>query len=530
MTPALGNAASLASFLPELLLCGGIIVVLGVGLLVPWRPAPSRSREGLFLFLTLAALAASALSTALGTSAPDRALFGGLMARDAFGDYFKRLFAAAGAIVALCAYRSSDIRGLGAPRPGGDTPDPAPSARDAPLGAEWSALLLSIVLGCNWMASATDLLMAYLGVEFVSILSYVATGLSRAGRRSSEAALKYAIYGGAATGAMLYGFSLLFGLAGSTDLTAVRAAVVSAPPLTVAVAGALCLAGFAFKMAVVPFHMWCPDVYQGAPTPVAALLSIAPKAAGFALAFRFLIGGAPLGSAPDAARWLAGTGPAGTWTLVIAALAAATMTLGNLAALAQTDMKRLLAYSSIAHAGTLLMALAVGDSGACEAMLLYLGIYLFMNMAAFLVVIAVAEGGEGESLVAFTGLGRRAPFATFCLVVALFSLTGLPPTAGFVAKYAIFAAVIRRAMDGGGAPLYVLGIVGVLNTVVSLVYYARVIRVMVLDRPTVPAAEFRVDRLHTALLAVATTPVVVLGIYARPLADLAARSVGLWSP
>jgi NADH-quinone oxidoreductase subunit N len=276
--------------------------------------------------------------------------------------------------------------------------------------------------------------------------------------------------------------------------------------------------------------MWCPDVYQGAPTPVAALFSVVPKAAGFALAYRFLVGGIhPEGELAGVARWLGDVGPAGTWTLVVGVLAAATMTVGNLAALAQTDMKRLLAYSSIAHAGTLLMALAVGSDQACEAMLLYLGVYLFMNLTAFLVVIAVTERGVGESLADFKGLGRRAPLAAFCLVLALFSLTGLPPTAGFVAKYAIFAVVIRRGLDGGGAPLFLLAVLGVLNTVVSLVYYARIIRLMILDQPTESSTSpLRLTTLHTGLLAATALPVLALGIYAAPLADLARRSISFW--
>lgn len=515
MNAPLGNAASLAPFLPELVLSAGIVVVLLVGL------ADRPGRERAFVALTVLALAAVAAS-AIYTGAEDRALFGGLLARDAFADYFKVLFAAAGIIVALCGYRSSDV---------GDASVAAAAPAGGGTRGEWFALLLSLVLGANLMAAATDLLTAYVALEFVSILSYLLTGLSRHGRRASEAALKYAIYGGVATGALLYGFSLLFGLSLSTDLAAIRVAVASAPPLTIAVTGTLCLAGFAFKMAVVPFHMWCPDAYQGAPTPIAALFSVVPKAAGFALAYRFLVGGSHAGGhVAGVAGWLGDVGPAGTWTLVLAALAAATMTVGNLAALVQTDVKRLLAYSSIAHAGTILMALAVGSDQACEAMLLYLGVYLFMNLAAFLVVIAVTERGVGESLDDLKGLGRRTPVAAFCLIVALFSLTGLPPTAGFVAKYAIFAVVIRRGIDGGGSPLFILALVGVLNTVVSLVYYAKIIRLVTFEPPTEHSTTpLRLSSLHTGLLAATTLPVIALGIYAAPLTDLARRSVGFWT-
>jgi NADH-quinone oxidoreductase subunit N len=524
----LSNAASLVPFSPEMVLSAGIIVVLGFGLLFPRLP------RFVVLGLTLGSLALAVVATLATATVLPRGLFGGLLARDSFADFFKLLFAVAGAIVALALAGPRDVH----EGPGSD--------RDA---ADIAALLLSVVLGACLMAAAGDLLTAYLALEFVSILSYVLTGISQRSfsqrsssqpARPAEAAVKYAIYGGVATGAMLYGFSLLFGLSGSTDLAAVRAAAAAGSSITVTVAVTLCLAGLGFKMAVVPFHMWCPDVYEGAPTPIAAFFSIVPKAAGFALAYRFLIGGnvGPgvdaghvgfVGISAESARLIADAGPAAPWALVLAVIAAATMTLGNLAALAQRNIKRLLAYSSIAHAGTLLMALAVGTEAACQALLIYLGVYLFMNLAAFLVVIAVAEQGIGETLDDFAGLGGRAPVASFCLAVALFSLTGLPPTGGFVAKYVLFAAVIRRGLDGGGAPFFLLALLGVANTVVSLYYYARVVRVMYLDRVATRLPRIRLTPLHVGLLAATTVPVVVLGIDIAPLSNLVARSVALWT-
>jgi NADH-quinone oxidoreductase subunit N len=275
--------------------------------------------------------------------------------------------------------------------------------------------------------------------------------------------------------------------------------------------------------------MWCPDVYEGAPTPIAAFFSIVPKAAGFALAYRFLIGGSAGSPTESAARLVAEAGPAAPWALIVAVISAATMTLGNLAALAQRNVKRLLAYSSIAHAGTLSMALAVGTEAACQALLTYLAIYLFMNLAAFLVVVAVTEQGVGETLDDFAGLGTRAPVASFCLAVALFSLTGLPPTGGFVAKYALFSAVVRRGLDGGGAPFFLLALLGVANTVVSLYYYTRVMRVIYLDRVALPRPAIRLAPLHVGLLVATTAPVLLLGIDIAPLSNLVARSVGVWA-
>ena len=232
------------------------------------------------------------------------------------------------------------------------------------------------------MAAAVDLLTAYLSLETVSIMSYVLAGFRRRSRQSAEAALKYVIYGGVASGVMLYGMSLLYGLAGSTSFAAIlHAAGTTTAPTTVLLAVVLCLAGFGYKVAAVPFHMWCPDVYEGAPTAVTAFLSVGPKAAGFALLIRFCAGALPaeLG------------GAAAPWPLLFGLVAAATMTLGNLAALAQTNVKRLLAYSSIAHAGYLLLALVAGGRDGARAILLYLVAYLFMSLGAFAVVIAVAE-------------------------------------------------------------------------------------------------------------------------------------------
>jgi NADH-quinone oxidoreductase subunit N len=370
------------------------------------------------------------------------------------------------------------------------------------------------------MASATDLLTAYLSLEFISILSYVLAAFSSRRARAAEAGLKYAIYGGVATGAMLYGFSLLYGLAASTDLNAVRVALSSAPPLVAGAALALCLAGFGFKLAIVPFHMWCPDVYEGAPTPVAAFFSVVPKAAGFALAYRFLLGGdAPL--VPE-------LGAANGWSAALGALAVATMTLGNLAALGQRNVKRLLAYSSIAHAGTMTLALALGTQTGARALLLYAGVYLFMNLAAFLAVIAFVQRGVGEQLQDFAGLGRRAPLPALCLTLALFSLAGLPPFAGFVAKFAMVAATIERGATGGGL-YFGLAALTVLNTVVSLYYYARVVKVMYFERAPADAGPVRVAPLHLALLGGATVAVIALGVYVPPLSSLVAQATGAWA-
>jgi NADH-quinone oxidoreductase subunit N len=277
-------------------------------------------------------------------------------------------------------------------------------------------------------------------------------------------------------------------------------------------------------------------VYEGAPTPVAAFFSVVPKAAGFALTARFLIGAgadamaaAGASGGTEVAHLVRDAGPPTTIAVVLAVAAALTMTLGNLAAIAQRNMKRLLAYSSIAHAGNLAMALAVGSPASSRALLLYLGVYLFMNLSAFLAVIALVSAGAGETLEDLSGLGRRAPLLAFCFAVALLSLAGLPPLAGFVAKFAMFSAVIERGFAGGGPIFLMLATVGVLNTVVSLYYYARVAKVMYFDPPPAGTAPLRIAPLHTGLLCAASAFVILLGIYVPPLSSLVARSTAMWA-
>ncbi len=496
----LSNAASLRPFAFQIVLALGLLAVLANGLLFK---AASR---WVSLGLTAATLAGAVLAMILTAEPAPRGLFGGLVARDGFADFFNLLFAAAGVVVALGSIPSDEV----VDRRDGD--------RDA---VEYGALLLAVILGASLMAATADLLTATLSIELVSILSYAMAALARRSARSAEAGLKYVVYGGVATGTMLYGFSLLYGLAGSTGLGAIRAALAAAPPMVAGTTIALCLAGFGFKLAIVPFHAWCPDVYEGSPTPVTAFFSVVPKAAGFALAYRFVVGTPTRGL-------LAEAGPAAPWAIAIAALAVATMTLGNLAALAQRSAKRLLAYSSIAHAGTILMALTVGTEDGARGLLIYLAVYLFMNLAAFLVLIALQRQGVGEAIDDLGGLGGRAPVPALCLTLALLSLTGLPPLAGFVAKYAVISAVVARGATGGGAPFFLLALVAVLNTVVSLGYYARVVKVMYFGRAPAGAPPVRVAPLHTGLLVATTVPVVLLGVYWSPLASLAARSTELW--
>jgi NADH-quinone oxidoreductase subunit N len=493
----LDNIASLLPFWPENALILGILAVIVLDL------ATRGARPRLIAAVSVLTLVGVVVLTA-ATAGRQRGLFGGLIARDPFGDFFKYLFAAASAIVGVIALKSKDTV---------DT-----TRRDSDAG-EFYALVLGITLGMNLMAAATDLLMAYLGLELVSLLSYVLAGFRRRDRRSSEAALKYAIYGAVASGAMIYGMSLLYGLAGSTSLAAVRVAVAAGatkPVLIVAIC--LLMTGFGYKIAAVPFHMWCPDVYEGAPTPVTAFLSVGPKAAGFALLIRFFFGVAPDLSAQ-------GFADGSFFPAILGVMAILTMTVGNFVAIAQTNLKRLLAYSSIAHAGYLLMGLTTGTPAGVSAIMFYLVAYLVMNLGAFFVVIAIAEAGHGETIEDYRGLGYRTPFAAIVMGVFLFSLTGLPPMAGFIGKFYLFAAVLEK-----GGPFYVvLAVVGVINSAISLYYYARVLRAMYLEQPAEGARRVEVAPLHGYAVGALAVVTVVLGVYWTPVIGFVGRSLAQWS-
>ncbi|HYD42332.1 MAG TPA: NADH-quinone oxidoreductase subunit N, partial [Anaeromyxobacter sp.] len=453
------NLESLAWFRPELALTAGVVVLLVLDLV--WRRSPARSAR-----LTVAALAVLGAAAALLWLQPEapRPLFNGMIASDKLATFFKWLFLGAGAVTVVVTALGSEL---------------APARR-----GEFYALLAAIVLGMFLMASASDLLMMYLAIELVSMTSYVLAGFRKADRRATEAALKYVIYGGVASGVMLFGMSYLYGLAGTFSFSELGAALAGAlqgtgPALAggrlAVVAGlAFVAAGIGYKVAAVPFHMWCPDVYEGAPTPFTAFLSVGPKAAGFALAVRFFLEVFPAHAAPGGAL------SAVPWPAVLGIVAAVTMTLGNLVAIVQSNLKRLLAYSSIAHAGYTLMGLAAATTAGMQSVLIYLAVYLVMNLGAFVVVMRVAAATGSESILDYRGLVRREPIIAITFVVFLLSLTGLPPFAGFIGKWYLFTAVWEQVEGPGGGWYAVLLLVAALNTAVSLYYYARIIRAMFL--------------------------------------------------
>jgi NADH-quinone oxidoreductase subunit N len=492
----LDNLHSVRWFLPESVLAVGVLALLLLDLI---RGRPSLRDAARLTFITLAV---AALATLLSSDGHTHGLFYGLLARDPFADFFKLFFLAVNAVVAVTLLRAREAIDYS------DGPNQDEGA------AELYALTLTATLGMMLMAAAIDLLSAFIALETVSMLGYILAGFRRRSRQSAEAALKYVIYGGVASGVMLYGMSLLYGLATATSFSVVRLACMSTPATaTVVLAVVLCLAGFGYKIAAVPFHMWCPDVYQGAPTPVTAFLAVGPKAAGFALLLRFFADSVP-------ARF----GQVSPWPLLLALVACATMTLGNLTALAQTNLKRLLAYSSIAHAGYLLLGLVPASIEGQRAVLLYLVTYLFMNLGAFVVIIALSDAGLGEELLDYRGLGRRAPYAALAMALFLFSLTGLPPFAGFFGKFYLFYALLAR----GGSLMVSVAVIGILNSALSLYYYARVLKVMYFEAPPV-ADEIALPRVHAATLGLLALPTVALFVVWSPLARFVDASLVHWT-
>ncbi|MBI5502043.1 MAG: NADH-quinone oxidoreductase subunit N [Deltaproteobacteria bacterium] len=483
----------LVRFGPELALSATVALVLFADLLLK---GSGRRRFVLHGLAVLGVIGAGFALLLLPSG--DRSIFSGMLAVDGMARFFKGLFLVVALFGILFGALSDEI----------------PEDRFG----EYLLLLLCLTLGLSILSAAQNLLLIYLALELVSLPSYILAGFRRGDKRSSEAALKYVIYGGAASGVMLYGFSLLYGLGGTLDLAGVGQYVESlasqgwGSQLAVVAACLFSLAGFAYKVAAVPFHMWCPDVYEGAPTPFVAFLSVGPKAAGLAALVRFfLVGyGAPT-------FWMTpGEFP---WPLVLGVLAIATMTLGNLVAIAQENIKRMLAYSSIAHAGYMLMGVAVGTSEGVRAVMLYLGIYLAMNLGAFLAVMAVRARIGSESISDYKGLGTRSPYLAALLAIFLFSLVGLPPLGGFIGKFYVFAAVLHVKYKF----FYFLALVGVLNSAVSLYYYARVIKTMFLEKPDGEAASFTLAPSYGALLTVLMIPTVALGIWWKPLADAVAK-------
>jgi NADH-quinone oxidoreductase subunit N len=405
----------------------------------------SERQKKMFGPISVLGLAAALVGAIVANSDPGAA-FSNMLMVDSFATFFRVLVIGVG-LVAI--FSSTDYL-----------------ERERSSGGEYYALILFSIVGQCVMASANELIMIFIGLEISSIASYILAGYLRDDPRNNESALKYFLLGSFATAFLLYGVAWIYGLTGSTNLTNIRAALMSghAPPIAlVGTAAALMFVGFGFKISAAPFQVWAPDVYQGAPAPVAAFLSVGPKAAAFAILLRV---------------FLTAFGPvSGQWEPFVWGCALATMIVGNFAAIQQTNIKRMLAYSSIAHAGYVLVAVtAHSDVGAAAAMF-YLAAYAFTNLGAFAVVTQVSRKGEKYvNIDDFAGLAQRQPAMAAMLTIFLLSLIGVPLTGGFFGKFYIFKA----ALD---ANLVWLTVLGLLNSAVAAFYYLRILVVMYMNEP-----------------------------------------------
>jgi NADH-quinone oxidoreductase subunit N len=444
-----------------------------------------KERKHLLGWYSLVGVVAAAFATynLMGFQA---AFFSGTFYLDPFSSYFKFVFYIAcglGILLSINYLKIEDIH-----------------------RGEYYALMLFATTGMMLMASAGDFITLYLGLEIMALSVYILAGFMRRDSRSNEAAIKYLVLGAFSSGIMLYGMSLLYGLSGTTNLAGVLAFLETADLANpvISLAMIMLVVSFGFKVAAVPFHMWVPDVYEGAPTSVTAFMSAGPKVAGFAVLLRvFLHVFQPLHAHS---------------TAILSGLAVLTMAVGNIMALSQTNIKRMLAYSSIAHAGYALVGLAAGGPDGAASVMLYVCIYALMNMGAFGVVIMLRKAGErGEEIADFAGLGKTNKTAAFLMLIFMFSLTGIPPLAGFVGKFYIF----KSAVEAG---LLWLAVAGVLFSAISAYFYLRVIMVMYMSEPKSPF-ELATSPSLALALSISVTAVIFIGVYPADLLNFARASI-----
>lgn len=491
------NIESLRYYLPEFILVALILVIFLADLGLKRKKTPLSAVMIVGLLAALYAVLHSPYMEGV-------TLFHGMVTLDPFAVFFKVIFIATALLITFFSLESEEV--------------------EEKYFGEYMGFIAATVLGAALLASANHMLMAFLTLELVSIPCYVLAGYISRSRRSSEASLKYVIYGAASSGLMVYGISLLYGVTGSLSFEGIREALAAGNPgeLIVLVSMIFILAGLGYKIAVFPFHMWCPDVYEGAPTPITAFLSVAPKAAGFAVLARMLhVAFSSAGTAEylqDISRI--------DWPLIVAMISAATMTVGNFIAINQSNIKRLLAYSSIAHAGYLLMGVVALSELGTQALLFYFVVYLLMNLGAFLVVVNFRTQTSSEDISDYTGLAWRSPIGSFVAVtmaIFLFSLTGIPPFGGFIGKVYLFASIIQ------GERFVWLAIVAIANSVVSLYYYARIVKVMFLRGidEEIPTGFTSSPRTIT-LLAILAIGTAISGIFWGPIARWVSDSASMF--
>jgi NADH-quinone oxidoreductase subunit N len=469
---------NLQAIMPSLVLCGFALILLMVCAFSP------RGKTTLVSWLSIVALVITGLITLAGWNDP-QAGFADSVLLDNFATFFSMIFIVAAGLTILM---SDDYL-----------------KREGYPVAEYYPLILITTAGAMWMASGTDLLTIFLGLEVLSVVLYVLAGYFRSQIRSNEAGLKYFFLGAFSTGFLLYGVALLYGVTGTTKIAGIAAYVNQHPDTTMntmfIAGGLLLLIGFLFKVAAAPFHMWTPDVYQGAPTPVTAFMSAGPKAAAFAALMRVAVVSLDgLQFELSSLFWL---------------LAVLTMIVGNFIALRQQDLKRMLAYSSIAHAGYAMVGLVAWNEIGLSAILFYMLVYTFMNMGAFAVLILIGKKGENNlTLDGVAGLGYKRPILGIALCIFLFSLMGLPPTAGFTGKFYIFAGALKAG--------YVwLAILGVLNSAVSLYYYLRVMVQMYFKDAEEDFAWVSINMPTAVSIAISLVGVLYLGVLPGGLMQLA---------
>jgi NADH-quinone oxidoreductase subunit N len=473
------HALNLTALLPELILACGAMALLMLGVV------GKNERGALILWLAIVLLVVAGMFVASSTGTT--MLFGDSFIVDPFARMLKLLTltgAAAALLMSGDYWRES----------GG-------------LKFEFPVLILFAATGMMMMISANDLIALYVGLELQSLALYVVAAFKRDSARSAEAGLKYFVLGALSSGMLLYGASLVYGFTGSTDFATIAAAVQpSGPNLGLIFGLVFLMAGFAFKISAVPFHMWTPDVYEGAPTPVTAFFAAAPKLAAMALTVRVLITAFPAVTIQ--------------WQQIVVFLAIASMALGSFAAIGQTNIKRLMAYSSIGHMGYALVGLAAGTPEGVAGVIVYLAIYLAMTLGTFACILAMRRGGRMiEDIDALAGLSRTQPVMAFLLAMLLFSLAGIPPLAGFFAKFYVFLAAIH-------AGLYALAVIGVLLSVVGAYYYLRIVKLMYFDAP---AERFEpMQAPLAAVLGVSGAFILLYFVYPAPLvafAGVAAKSL-----
>ena len=491
------NLQSLEFFIPEIILVIIILACLITDLFL------KKSKTDLIGWVLGIGLVIVGLSVYNLSSVPPTTLFLDMIVIDPFSSYMKIIIIISTLLIIVASWANNELSKY---RKG-----------------EYFTLIGIMVVGLFLMTSSIDIIMLYVSIEVVSIMSFVLAGYLKLNTRSNEAGLKYVIYGAFSSGVMLFGLSIVFGLTGSTNYFVIQEAISSMdssanPALIMALL--MIFAGFGYKISSVPFHFWTPDVYEGAPTTITAYLSVAPKAAGFAMIIRFFH------QVFSDSVALSGNAMGYTdlpWPEIIGILAVVTMTLGNLVAIQQESIKRMLAYSSIAHAGYMMLALPVLSIDAVESIMIYLFVYIFMNLGAFFIVIIVKNKTGRETFDEFDGLGWKMPIVGALMTLFMLSLTGLPPTAGFVGKLYIFKTLV-----GAGNDFLWLVIAGGINSVISLYYYFHVVKVMFLsgkrsDKLSYPPS------LMLGLIIFTAVPSLVLGLYWNPLANWVKESLVFYS-